>query len=351
MSLIEVLLAIAIIISSAFLSSTEVALFSLTRFQLRQLRENFKVPYRSIKQLTSDPAGLLVTILSANEFLNISLTALIASSIERNWDTDWIWFSEWIQHTPFRNFPIGFIHSLAGTLIIMPLVLLFCETTPKVIGVRGNQAVAPLGARGMLAVYHLLLPIRWMLTRFMGFLSHSGDEPRSGSMKEEEFLLLVAQGRKEGALQQTEEELIKNVFELDDSTVGDIFIPIQQVYAVPSETLLQSLVSDFEKRRYTRVPVYSGKRNKVIGVLYSKDLLKVKQNPVLLQGNVGPFVRAPYVVRVDLKLNQLFKRMRLRQVHMAIVENEHEEAIGIVTMKDVLDEIFGDLLEEKEKRQ
>src|SRR5690242_4838953 len=129
MSPLELLLCALLIFCSAYISASETALFSLTRFQLRFLKENFRSVYRKIKKLLSDPGGLLITLLMVNEILNIALSALITKAVSRG-------------HTSvpsyLGNFPSWAFEVILGLLITAPIILFLCEITPKVIGAKAN---------------------------------------------------------------------------------------------------------------------------------------------------------------------------------------------------------------------
>src|SRR5437868_6513961 len=130
MTSVEFLLFLSLIFFSASLSASEVALFSLSRFQLRSLKENFRPTYRKIKRLLGDPGGLLITILVLNEVINISLSTLIASTVSR-----------FNLPIPFylSRVPSWFLKTILDIAFTAPIILIFCEVTPKVIGTRINR--------------------------------------------------------------------------------------------------------------------------------------------------------------------------------------------------------------------
>jgi CBS domain containing-hemolysin-like protein len=333
---------VVLVLFSGFLAGSEVALFSLSRFQLRSLKEQFRGIHRRIKRLLSDPSGLLITILVVNEVVNISISTLVAEAVSRNLQT-----RSWIVHT------------LADILVTAPILLFFCEVTPKVVAARANQAIAVLSARSLTIIYELLKPVRYILRGFVssvarlagGPLPITAIEPGTKDrplLRETEFLHMVEEGHREGAIHESELELIKKVFELDDRTVSQIHTSIAQVYSLPGTTPIKAAQAAMRAQRFSRIPVTGKNRRDVVGVLYYKDLLFTKLDAETMQSRpISELMRDPLVVRPDLRLNSLFRRMKQNKTHLAVMESVPGEAIGIVTMDDILDAMFEELLEDE----
>ncbi|MCM2278401.1 MAG: CNNM domain-containing protein [Oligoflexia bacterium] len=355
MTSFELLTCLALISFSGFLSASETALFSLSRFQLRELKEHLRPAlHKKIKKLLGDPGGLLITILVMNELVNISLSALLTGVISRANLPD----SPILGAIPgWRSVPSWIINMVAGTLLTMPIVLFFCEVTPKAIGARANQLIGTLSGTPLTLIYRVMRPARFLLNKVV-FLAarlatrgkdapatpHPGESPPE-VLKESDFLFMLEEGHREGAIHDSELGLIRNVFELDDTTVADIFKPLSQAHTVPHQTTLRSALSAFRGQRYSRIPVL-GTGRKVVGILYSKDLLRAKLDPELLNLQVTAVMRKPLFVQSSLRLNSLFRKFKQERTHMAIVQGPAGEPLGVVTMNDVLEALFEDLLKE-----
>lgn len=336
MSSIEFLVLISLTFISGFLSASEVALFSLSRFQLRSLKDRFPNSHKLIKKLLSDPGGLLVSILVITEVVNVSITTLITSNLVHTDNGDWFW------------------HSLKGTLITAPIVLFLCEITPKIMGARASQIVAPLTVKPLSWVYSLLFPARWLLTRGIHVVTHVMDKTERGAdlhqkapLKEEEFLTLIEEGHKEGAIHESELGLVRNVFELDDTQCSEVFTPLDHVMMLPHNTPLETAFGEIKNKRYSRIPVYEGAKKNIIGFLYAKDLLLARLDEPNPNGTIEPILRKPLTVTPDIKLNALFRRLKKSRTHIAVVESKSAGAIGIITMNDVLQALFEDLTVDK----
>lgn len=357
MSAFQAVAFVMLILLSAFLSASEVALFSLSRFQLRILKERFRPSYKKIKALLGDPSGLLITILVLNEILNISISTLITHSLIN------------VERTGFhalvfrffeqRHWPEWLINLLLGTLITSPIVLFLCEMTPKAVAARANQVIAPIVIDPLTFTYKVMKPVRWVLKWILkfthrligkekiGHLSAGSEIDTHQPLREKDFISMVEEGLREGAIHARELELIKNVFDLDDSTVADIYTPIQKVLVLPVQATGKEVLTLLKSQSFSRVPVYSGSKKNIVGILYKKDLLLL---PLLKNSetkSIAEIIKKPMVVEKEMRLNTLFRKFKLNRTHLAIVEGASGEAIGVVTMTDVIDAVFEDILPEE----
>ncbi len=348
MTFIEFIACAVLVLMAGFMSTAEIALFSLSRFQLRELRDRFRPIHRKIKKLLSDPSGLLATILVVNEMLNIAISTIITQALSR--------YPEVV--TPFSESiaPQWAQQAIIGTLIAAPVILFFCEITPKVIAARANQLMAALTAGPLLAIYTAFIPIRTVLTRTASVVLWGlgqktggilGQEGHPSVLREEDFMVMVEQGRKEGAIDQSELDLIKNVFELDNTLVKEVYTPLQRVFTLTETTPVRAATAALREQRNLRIPVISAGRRQITGVLYAKDLLRAKLDPTLGSVPIGELTHKPLTVPPTMRLNALFRRFKQLKTHVAIVTGDHGESLGVITMDDVLDVLFEELLQHK----
>jgi CBS domain containing-hemolysin-like protein len=346
MSPLELLVCLLLILTSAFLSSSEIALFSLSRFQLRFLRDHVLAStYRSIKRLTQDPGGLLITILVLNEVVNIALSSLITKSIALQSDQPFD-SRHWIADL------------LRGTGITTLIILFACEITPKVVGAKASQLIATGSSPLLSIIYDAMMPIRWLLKTMVSFTSRrlrdeegTGHSLKNSKLKESEFLLMVEEGHKEGAIHQSELELIQSVFEFDDSRVEEILTPLSQVHTLSNDTTVKAALSARRSRRFSRIPITTPNRRQIVGILYTKDLLRAKLEQGIMNTPVSELMRKPLIVHPSMQLNALFRKFKQQRTHMAVVQRPNGETVGVVTMDDVLESLFGDFLTEEEDHE
>jgi putative hemolysin len=323
----------ALIGCSAFLSSAEVSLFSLSRFQLRSIRDRFKQAHKTIKKLQADPGGVLITILVLNEVVNISLSTVLTGVVDA-WMPSESW--SWLAKT------------LAGIGVTMPLVLFFCEVTPKTIGVRGNTLIAPLTSGPLFGLYTLMKPVRTVINALVRAVARKSKfrhgAEAGGVLKEADFLVMAEEGQKEGAIQRNELELIRNVFNMDDTEVRELMTPIGQAPCLQENLSIEEAIMQIRQHKAPRVPVLSRDKKRVIGILYLKDLLRARLNPAMGSSPIREIMTKPIIVPANTRTNRLFKRLRQAKTHIAIIENLQHEAIGVLTLDQILDELLDELI-------
>ena len=334
------------------MSSSEIALFSLSRFQIRAIRDRARGAHKRIRKLLGDPGGLLITILLANELVNISLSALLTEVVSRSRKL------YWANPPAIPEWALGMI---LGTLITAPILLFVCEVTPKVVGARANQLIATFSSPLMNIIYDLFKPLRILIKKLLAYLTPAGPQSvqaahdtetgRGAILKESDFLLMVEEGHKEGAIQENELGLIRNVFNLDDTRVSEVFTPLSQVRCLNSQTTLKAALTGVRGLQYSRIPVVSPDRKQVIGIVYAKDLLRAKLQPEKLSQPVTEILRKPMFVSPDARLNFVFRKFKQQKTHLAIVQNDTGLALGIITMSDIFDALFEDLFEESDRKE
>ncbi len=322
------------------MAASEVAIFSLSRFQIRVLKERFETTYRLVKKLLMDPGGLLASISVANEVINIAISTLIAKNV-----AEMVGQGSWAEIQ--WGIPSWMIHSAVGAVLTAPLLLVVCEISPKAIGARANQAIATLTVRPLHFVYLLLSPVRWIAKAGIALVS-SQPLTEVKKLREEEFIVLVEEGHKDGSIHESELDLIKNVFELDDRPASEIMTPIQKTFTLGSDLTIRKALEVTRSVPFSRIPLYSTHKNQVLGILYKKDLILSKLNPASLDAPVTTLMGKPQIVSAAAKLSSVFRKLKQSRNHIAVIQNQSGQAIGIITMSDVLDEIFEDLTKEAE---
>lgn len=331
---------------SAFLSGSEIALFSLSRFQLRSLKDKYKPTYKAAKRLLAEPGGLLITILLLNEVINVLISARVTETLVTHHEK-LAALLPWV--------PAWAVETVLSLIITTPILLMLCEITPKVIAARMNVLVTLVSSRILALAFDAVKPLRILLGAivrlFTGGSSQGVERERAQQalLKESEFLMMIEEGHREGAIEQSELELIKNVFELDDTTVSSIATPLSKVQTLSKSMSLKGALQAYSEHQFSRIPVTQGSKKNVVGVLYSKDLLKARLQPALLKEPVESLMRKPFFVDGSLRLNALFRKFKQEKIHMAIVKNDKSESVGVATMSDVLDVLIADLLPDKER--
>ena len=349
----KALLIAGLLLVLAFASSSETAFFSLNRFQLRRIKERYRPAYNRIRTLLARPSRLLIMILLLSELVNLLISSLVTQFLEKNFGTATPTNREW------------YLITLGSMAISLPVLLFFGEITPKLIAAKMNRIVAMVNSNVLIVIYKMLFPLLWVMDTAIGLvlrkLKAEGRDHLSKTMSilsEDDFMMLMEEGHREGTVDPGERKLITNVFEFDDSTVSEVMTPISQAFSISANARIMDVLPEIRAQKFSRVPVYLRSRKNIVGIVYVKDLLALRNHPDMREIDVKSLMTRAMFVGPNMRLSLLFRRFKESKTHMALVVNarpqsedtEHydEEAIGVVTLEDVLESIFGEIADERD---
>jgi putative hemolysin len=321
---------------SAFFSGTEVALFSLRRSDRELLAQSKKKRDQLILAQVGSPRRLLATILIGNESVNVAISAVMAGFIGRFFHT-----GHEVQD------------ALIATFLALPLLLIFGEIGPKTIAYRSALAWSRRCVRILWLFGGLVTPLR-IVVRTVADLAlrplSRGKKEAQDELSEEEFKVLVDAGSAEGEVDDRERQLIHKVFEFGDKTVANAMQSRRKVFALAYGLPLARLHSEIAARGYSRVPIYDSNIDNIRGILYAKDLV-IASCEAKPPERLSQLLHSPLFVPQTTSLERLFSIFKKGKTHMALVVNEYGTLGGIVTMEDVLEELFGEIRDERELQQ
>ncbi len=333
---------------SAFASSSETALFSLDRFQLRRIREKYVPAFQRISELLTHPTRTLIVILLLNETANVAMANFFTRNLSPQIQA---WLLPWIDSAKSRVILTAILSTLAAT----PVMLIFGEITPKVLAARFNRLIALVNSRPLHLIYKFLLPLLIVLDKIIGFFLRGIKAEKTGHLSkfvnpldEEDFVHLVDEAQKEGTLKPAEKRLIQKVFHLDDVSCKQIMKPLAKAFLIEATSKMDEALPILQKEGYSRVPIYDGPISNITGILYLKDILIHAQKKPLKNLFAKDLATKAYLVSEKLSLNVLFRRFKKNRVHIAVVCDEHQIPVGIVTMEDLLETIFGQIADERD---
>ncbi|UYZ63147.1 hemolysin family protein [Hymenobacter weizhouensis] len=241
-------------------------------------------------------------------------------------------------------------HSLAvpisfGLITFMHIV--FGELVPKSLAIQRAEMTSMVVAVPLQAFYFLTFPVIWVMNKISNaVLRLMGVQPASEHEVHttEELRLLLDQSKQGGELQDSEHELIENVFQFNDRMVKQIMVPRTKIVAIDVSTPQDALLETVYNEGYSRIPVYEGNIDNIVGVLYVKDLLQIirRQEPIVL----SKIMRPAYFVPETKKINRLLRQFQRKHMHMAIVSDEFGGVSGIVTIEDIMEELVGEIQDE-----
>lgn len=342
----QILLQIILIALNAFFAATEIAVISLNEKKVRALAEDGNKKAVKMLKIIEEPTQFLSTIQ-----IGITLAGFLGSAFAADN------FAEVLSTAISKAFNLSadntkIINTVAVvlvTLILSYFTLIFGELVPKRIAMKHKEKLANsvCGIISFLAA--VLKPIIWFLTvstnavlRLVGIDPHEKEEPVS----EEDIVLMLDAGADEGSLDHDDIEYIKNVFKLDKMTAEDVMTPRKSVISISYDASDKEILDIIEEESYSRIPVYEDNPDKIIGILHACDYL-LKRNEKNF--DLKSILHTPVFVPETVSLDVLFKDMQTDHNHLAVVVNEYGETSGIVTMEDILEEIVGEIWDERDE--
>lgn len=305
--------------ASAFFSACEAAFFSLTNVRVSTIKEKNRRG-EIVASLLEKPRKLLITIYLGNDFVNVAISAIVAS----------------VCIHIFGNRGLSVAISV-GTF----LLLIFGDIMPKTFAIKNNERVALFSAYPLKIFSDLISPIQTIIT----FIANRAILIFGGKRLDEEVKItegeirtMIDVGEDEGIIKLEEKEMIQSVFELSDTKVDDIMTPRISMFAVEVNSDLKDVISKIKSSFHSRIPVYDGNIDNIAGILYFKDLIKYTYREQVLP-DMRDILRPSFIVPSAKKVNELLKEFQKKKVHMAIVIDEHNKVAGLVTMEDVLNEL------------
>lgn len=315
----KIIIIFILLLFSAFFSGSETALFSLNSLTLRKM-EALGKSTKGIRSLLQNPVRLLSAVLIGNILVNITASALVASiSID-------IWGEEGI------GIAIG---------IMTFLLLLFGEVTPKTFAIEKAPQFSLFIVKPLIYFSKLIFPIYWCLHKIAESLVPM---PMDGepTLSEEELKAMIDLGEKEGVVAPKEREMVKAVLEFTDTTVKEVMTPRVDIRSVSIDLPHQEVIKLAKEYRHSKIPVYKKSIDTIMGVIYSKELFLHPERP--FTEIIKPVLFVPDTKKID-EILQVFEQQKLK---IAIVVGEYGGTDGLVTMEDILEEIFGEIYDEFE---
>ena len=324
---IRILVQCCLFSMSAFFSGSETALFSLSRIDLQKLRNSRNPHSESIHAMLDEPRRLIVSLLCGNELVNIAAAAnmtMILISAFGEADAGWI-----------------------NVVVMVPLLLLFGEVTPKTIAVNFPVKFATLLSARFLPKWILIVTplrnvVRLVADRVTTFVV--GEHvSRENILKADELRTLMADSEETGVIEASERVLIDKVLEAAETDVARIMTPGPRIRFLDGDLPVDELIERFRSYRHPRVPVYRGHWDNVIGFLQAEDLLRRVRSGGSARIELRDILRPAHFVPPTKKVDEMLEYFQRFNTRAAVVIGEYGEVLGIVTMKDVLSFIFGEI--------
>lgn len=338
-----VILLIGLIAVNAYFAASELAIVSLNDAKLEKMAQEGNRKAKILYAMTSQPTTFLSTIQ-----IGVTLSGFLSSAVAA--DT----FADYIVYL-FRNLSVDLsivriISIFVITLLLSFVTLVFGELLPKRVAIRDPEKVAFAVCGSLKFFYSIFKPLVWLVSKTVNAVANAlgvKETDNQSEYTEEEIRILVDAGNEKGLIETERKEMINNVFEFNDRTVGEIMTHRTDMEALELTENLNEVFKRFNDSGHSRIPVYDENIDDIVGMLYVKDLLELFVDEKKREKfTIRNYMREPMFVYENMKCDDLFDEFQKTKVQVAIVLDEYGGTYGIVSMEDLLEAIVGDIQDE-----
>ncbi|WP_017414348.1 hemolysin family protein [Clostridium tunisiense] len=336
----QIILIIILTLINAFFASAEMALVSLNKNKMKILAEEGNKKAILILKLLEEPTKFLSTIQ-----VGITLAGFFSSAAAATGLSD-----DLAQYLNSINIPYsGQIALILVTMVLSYITLVFGELFPKRVALQKSEAIAMFSVKPILYVSKITVPFVKLLSastsiliRLFGLEMDGLDE----KVSKEEIKSMVEVGQEHGVINEIEKEMINSIFEFDDKLADEVMTPRTEVYLINIDTPLTDYLDELIEEKYSRVPVYKGDSDNIIGILYMKDFFVEARKYGFENVDIRSILREPYFVPETKNIDELFKKLQSSKNHMAILIDEYGGFSGVVSIEDLIEEVMGNIEDE-----
>ena len=325
----EISAILVLVVVAGLLSACEVSITRTNRVRAYRLREEHRRGARALARIVDAPAPFLNVVLLLTLLVQLGGTTLATAVAVRH----------------FHG-----AGEVISTVVMTIILFVFAEVTPKTFAVQHTDRVALRLAPAIVAVPRAVGPAASVLIKIANVVMPGRGLPEGPFVTEEEIRAMADVGAVEESIEEEEKDLIHSIFEFGDTLVREVMVPRPDMVASPVDASLRDVLDLILQRGFSRIPVYRGTVDEIVGVAYAKDLLRHlyagKENVAL-----DRIVRQPHFVPETKKVADLLKEMQQRRVHIAIVLDEYGSVAGLVTIEDLLEEIVGEIADEYDREE
>lgn len=323
---ISLMIIVLCIMMSAYFSATETAFSSLNRIRLKNMAEKGNRRATLVLKMSENYDVLLSTILIGNNIVNIASASLATVLFVRLLGDE--------------------AGASISTIVTTIVVLIFGEVSPKSIAKESPETFAMFSAPLLRVFTVILTPFNFFFIQWKKLLSMIFKASEDKGITEEELLTIVEEARQDGGIDEQESSLIRSAIEFTELEAGDIFTPRIDVEAVSVDADQEEIARVFADTGYSRLPVYEGNIDHVVGIVYQKDF----HNRVYrTRETLGDIIKPAMFIARNKKIGALLKELQQNKMHIAVILDEFGGTVGIVTMEDILEELVGEIWDEHDE--
>ncbi len=323
-SIAQIIIIIILLLLSAFFSSAETAFTMVNKIRIRSLIEDGNKRAITVGKIIDNSGKMLSAILIGNNIVNISASALMTSLTIRLW---------------------GSYATGIATGVMTVLVLIFGEITPKTTATIYAEKFALVYAPVVYFIMFIFTPVIFIIDMLSGVilkLIHVDANNNHNKITEEELRTFVQVSHEDGVIESNEKKIINNLFDFGDTEAKDVMIPRIDMTLADVNTGYDDIIELFRETKYTRIPIYEGNPDNVIGILNIKDLILSQHNDF----NIRSIMRKPFFTYEHKNTSELFNVMQRSSHSISIVLDEYGSTAGMITTEDLLEEIVGEIRDE-----
>ena len=325
----EILILVSSLCLSAFFSGSEAALLSLPHEKAKQIAEESGLDTWAMKHWLSKPNDILTTILVGNNFVNILIAALSTSIAQRFLENDALAIS-------------------VGITTVM--ILLFGEIAPKMVGRGKAEKIAPICVVLLMGFYCALWPVVKMFMLIIKLVLGENANVRSRVVTKDDIESMVEMAEEERTIDSKQIDLLTSILEFPSIKVKDIMVPRTSIESIKKEAKFEDIINLVREVVHSRYPVYQESMDEVIGFLHIKDLTFVTEAE-RRNFDVTKYLKPPFFVYEHMKIQAVFDHMNRKKVHLALVKDENGIIVGMLTLEDIMEEIFGEIQDEHDDEE
>ena len=325
---------------NAFFSGAEMAIVSINKNKLKILVEEGNKKAIMLDRLLEEPSKFLSTIQVGITLAGFFASASAATGLSK-------YLSSYLQKL---NIPYSSqISMILITFLLSYITLVFGELIPKRLALRSSEKIALFSIEIIVAISKIFSPFVKFLTfstNIVLSILRMKDDNLEEKVSKEEIRSLVEVGREHGIINEVEKEMIENIIEFDEKIAREIMIPRTKVFLVDKNITIEELFAKKEIGRYSRIPVYDGEADNIIGVLLTKELMMEAYKKGFENVVLSDILQEAYFVPETKNVNELFNELQVEKKHIAMLIDEYGGFSGIVTLEDLIEEVMGNIYDE-----
>lgn len=342
-------LLLALVLVNAFFAASEIAIVTFNDNKLKKLADDGNKKAKMLVKMVSEPSKFLSSIQ-----VGVTLSGFLASASAAEQFQPML--TKALSFIPIQTSVLSGIALLIITLAISYVSLVLGELVPKRIAMHNPEKISLAVAPIVYFLYRVEKPLVAVLSFSTNLILRLiGIDPanKPEQVTEEEIRMMIDVGNEEGTIEQSERDMIDNIFEFDDITAEDVMTHRTEIAAVESTSTIPEVVRLAMTEGYSRIPVYKEDIDDIIGIVYAKDMLRFigKGEESLENRSIEPFIREVIFVPESNRCTDLFKTFKDKKIQMAVVVDEYGGTSGIVTMEDLLEAIVGNMQDEYDNEE